>query len=645
MLVTGRCRLPGPEAARPYTARVDTTLSDPLVGRVLDGRYRVEARLARGGMATVYEAVDLRLERTIALKVMHPALADDDQFVARFIREARSAARLSHANVVAVYDQGDDHGTVYLAMEYVQGRTLRELLRRRGHLDPRTALIVFESVVAALAAAHHAGLVHRDMKPENVLLADDGRVKVADFGLARAISSASSVTAGAGTGGVLIGTVAYLAPEQVERGIAGPRSDVYAAGILLFEMLTGQTPHGGDTPLAVAYQHVHNDVPPPSTRLPGIPRALDELVADATSRDPDLRPEDAGVLLEEVRAIMRALDDPFDADADNGYHHTAVVPVTTLDPRHTMNGSAVATPPTTPAPPRRRRSRGPLALLVVLLLALVAGSVAWYLGAGPGRFTQAPSLLTLSRVDAEAKASAGGFSVGFAPEAFSETLPAGSVLEQTPEPSGRIRKGGRIELVLSAGPERYNVPNLVDKSLADATAELAKLNLVVGEITQEHNDEIATEAVISSDPAEGTQVRRDTPIKLVVSLGPEPVEVPSLIGRTVDEARDVMEDAELELETTEEFNDTVQAGRIVRQEPASGKIAKGSTVSAVVSKGPQTFEVPDVKGKSVKNATEQLEKAGFTVDVLGGRGKVLQQNPGPGSQHPKGGRVVLLASL
>jgi eukaryotic-like serine/threonine-protein kinase len=626
---------------------VDTTLSDPLVGRVLDGRYRVEARLARGGMATVYEAVDLRLERTIALKVMHPALADDDQFVARFIREARSAARLSHANVVAVYDQGDDHGTVYLAMEYVQGRTLRDLLRRRGHLDPRTALIVFESVVAALAAAHHAGLVHRDMKPENVLLADDGRVKVADFGLARAISSASSVTAGAGTGGVLIGTVAYLAPEQVERGIAGPRSDVYAAGILLFEMLTGQAPHGGDTPLAVAYQHVHNDVPPPSTRVPGIPRALDELVADATSRDPDLRPEDAGALLDEVRAVIRVLDDPFDLDANDSYHHTAVVPVAKPASRHDVDGSTVAPPPLAAGPPlpKGRRSRGPLALLVVLLLALVAGSVAWYLGAGPGRFTKAPSLLTLSRADAEAKASEGGFSVGFAPEAFSETAPAGSVIEQTPEPSQRIRKGGRIELVLSAGPERYNVPNLVDMSLADATAALAKLNLVVGEVTQEYDDKIALDAVISSDPAEGTQVRRATPVKLLVSLGPEPVEVPSLVGRTIDEARDVMDDAELELELTEEFNDTVQSGRIVSQEPASGKIAKGSTVTAVVSKGPQTIEVPDVKGKSVKDATEQLEKAGFTVELLGGRGRVLQQSPGPGSQHPKGGRIVLLASL
>lgn len=625
---------------------MDTTLSDPLVGRVLDGRYRVEARLARGGMATVYEAVDLRLERTVALKVMHPVLADDEQFVARFIREARSAARVSHANIVAVYDQGADNGTVYLAMEYVQGRTLRDLLRRRGYLDPRTALIVFESVVAALAAAHRAGLVHRDMKPENVLLADDGRVKVADFGLARAISSASSVTAGAGTGGVLIGTVAYLAPEQVERGIAGPRSDVYAAGILLYEMLTGEPPHGGDTPLAVAYQHVHSDVPRPSSRVPGIPRAVDELVADATNRDPDLRPEDAGALLDEVRAVMRSLDDPFDVDEDNGYHHTAVVPVPAFASRHAQNGNGSAPPTPAPAParPRRRRSRGPIALLLVLLLALVAGSVAWYLGAGPGRFTRTPSLLTLSQADAEAKASAEGLGVSYAPEVFSETIPPGFVLEQSPAPTERIRKGGRIELVLSRGPERYELPALAGMTLDDATAELTGLNLVVGEVTRQYDD-AEIDVVLASDPVEGTQLRRDTPVKLVVSDGPEPVEVPSLLGRTVDEARDALEDVGLELDATEEFDDSVQAGRIVSQDPANGKLPKGGTVTAVVSKGPQTFEVPDVKGKSVKQATQELEKAGFTVEILGGRGRVVQQSPGPGSQHPKGGQIVLLASL
>ncbi|HEX6921506.1 MAG TPA: protein kinase, partial [Actinomycetes bacterium] len=236
---------------------MDTTISDPLVGRVLDGRYHVESRLARGGMATVYEAVDSRLDRPVALKVMHRNLAEDEEFVSRFIREAKSAARLSHPNVVAVFDQGADDGHVFLAMELVNGRTLRDLLRERGSLTPRQALEILESVLAGLGAAHHAGIVHRDVKPENVLLSDDGRVKVGDFGLARAVTGHTSHS----TTGVLIGTVAYLSPEQVERGVADPRSDVYAAGILLYEMLTGAKPFDGETAIQVAYQHVHDDVP------------------------------------------------------------------------------------------------------------------------------------------------------------------------------------------------------------------------------------------------------------------------------------------------------------------------------------------------------------------------------------------------
>ncbi|MDQ3431965.1 MAG: protein kinase, partial [Actinomycetota bacterium] len=280
------------------------TVRDPLAGQLLDGRYRVGARLARGGMGTVYAALDTRLERPVALKVMNPALADDDDFVARFIREARSAARLSHPNVVAVYDQGSDQGVVYLAMEYVEGRTLRDVLRERGRLTPREAFTVLEPVLAALGAAHHAGIVHRDVKPENVLMADDGRVKVADFGLARAMTSLSNAT----THTLLMGTVAYLSPEQVERGVADPRSDVYATGILLFEMLTGTPPHTGETPLAVAYKHVHDDVPPPSSRVPRLPRRIDDLVRRATARDPDLRPADARALraeLERVRAGLK----------------------------------------------------------------------------------------------------------------------------------------------------------------------------------------------------------------------------------------------------------------------------------------------------------------------------------------------------
>lgn len=291
---------------------MSTTTTDPLVGRLLDGRYQVEARVASGGMATVYTARDTRLDRVIALKVMHGNLAEDDTFVSRFIREARSAAGLSHPNVVAVYDQGEDDGTVYLTMEYVQGRTLRQVLQERGRLRQREALEVAERVLAALAAAHNAGLVHRDVKPENVLISDDGRVKVADFGLARAVAASPHTK----TTGILIGTVAYLAPEQVEHGTADARSDVYAAGILLYEMLVGHVPFRAETPIAVAYKHVHEDVPPPSSEVPVDPR-VDRLVAYAADRDPDARPADARELLTEVTAVRRQLpdDEPLDLGA------------------------------------------------------------------------------------------------------------------------------------------------------------------------------------------------------------------------------------------------------------------------------------------------------------------------------------------
>ncbi|MFL6160153.1 MAG: protein kinase domain-containing protein, partial [Marmoricola sp.] len=283
---------------------------DPLIGRVLDGRYEVGPKIARGGMATVYQARDLRLDRTVAVKIMHSGLADDPEFVSRFEREARSAARLSHPGVVSVFDQGDDRGTLFLVMEYVPGLTLRDLIRKDAPMDPGKALELIEPVLAALAAAHASGMIHRDVKPENVLLATDlnsgaGRVKVADFGLARAINAETQHTA---TGGVLIGTVSYLSPELVVDGKADARSDVYAAGVLLYEMLTGQKPHQADSPIQVAYKHVHEDIAPPSRRVPGIPPYVDALVARATARDKDLRPADARILLHQVRRVRHALD-------------------------------------------------------------------------------------------------------------------------------------------------------------------------------------------------------------------------------------------------------------------------------------------------------------------------------------------------
>src|SRR5919112_1472041 len=281
-------------------------VSDPLVGQVLDGRYLVRSRIARGGMATVYLALDQRLDREVAVKVMHPNLADDEDFLHRFTREARSAARLSHPGIVQVYDQGQHDGVAFLAMEHVPGRTLRDLMNERGTLTARESLDLLEPVLEALGAAHAAGLVHREVKPENVLLGDDGRLKVADFGLARAVNSATTSQTG-----LLLGTVAYLAPEQVERGRADARSDVYATGVLLFEMLTGVKPFEGETAVQIAFQHVTNEVPAPSSRAPGAPRRMDEVVAEAAARAPRARPADARELLmlvRETRHRMSAAD-------------------------------------------------------------------------------------------------------------------------------------------------------------------------------------------------------------------------------------------------------------------------------------------------------------------------------------------------
>ncbi len=477
---------------------MDRTAADPMIGRVLEGRYRVGQRIARGGMATVYEATDLRLDRVCALKVMHVGLGDDDDFAGRFVREARAAARLSHPNVVAIFDQGDDDGTVFLAMEYVQGRTLRDVIRTEAPMPADRALALLDPVLSALAAAHQAGIVHRDVKPENVLIADDGTVKVADFGLARAVSAETQHTA---TGGVLIGTVSYLSPELVVDGRADARSDVYAVGVVLYELLTARKPHEGDSPIAVAYKHVHEDVPPPSRLTRGLPPYVDALVARATARDRDLRPADAQVLLHQLRRVRSALAQGVPDDAELTSDLTPTVPVqrlgdgadsidyvrdeptvvpTILTPEQVAHAGRTddtsvigqrldpqAAPPSSlpagsgrrspdraaddraaatrtgatavrgPAQRSRRSRRGPLLLVLVLLLAAAAGGGAWWFG--QGRFTTTPGVLNLSAAAAESKVEAAGLSFDVGGRAWSETVAKGSVVAPT-RPAARTSR-------------------------------------------------------------------------------------------------------------------------------------------------------------------------------------------------------------
>jgi eukaryotic-like serine/threonine-protein kinase len=654
---------------------VDTTAADPLVGTLLEGRYRVGAKIARGGMATVYEATDTRLHRVVAVKVLHSGYADDEAFVSRFIREARSTARLSHPHVVSVFDQGEDDGTLFLAMEYVPGRTLRDLVREQAPLPPAQALALLEPVLSALAAAHDAGFVHRDVKPENVLITDDGRVKVADFGLVRAVTTATNTA----TSGVLIGTVSYLAPELVTDGSADARSDVYSAGVLLYELLTGRKPHQGETPIQVAYKHVHEDVPAPSAEVDGIPPYVDALVARATARHRDARSADAKVFLRQLRRVRHALDHGVTDDPDLTEDLTptprdaaaeGTVPVTLRNGRPRRQGPA--RPPQHPplrgadeggdtspqdpaenaaaekdaAPHARRRSRkrtlGWVGLVVVLLLAAGAAAGGWYLSVG--RYTSAPDLSGLTLAEARQRVRPTDFVLRTGPTAYSETVPKGDIISTDPQPGARILRTGTITVVVSKGKERYPMPPVVGVSEAEARDALSH-HLAVGDVRHVYSDRVDDGLVISASKDEGTRLRPDTAVDLMVSKGPRPIAVPEVVGDPIADARDSITDRDLTLNVSR-THDSAPKGEVIDQDPDDGTLYEGDEIDLVVSKGPPLTEVPSVFGQYRDSAVEQLEDAGFEVDVEHADGYVgfdlvSAQSPSGSELAPRGSTVTI----
>ncbi|GAA2457881.1 Stk1 family PASTA domain-containing Ser/Thr kinase [Streptomyces glaucus] len=634
---------------------MDTTLQDPLVGQVLDGRYRVDARIAVGGMATVYRAVDTRLDRVLALKVMHPTLAADGSFVERFIREAKSVARLAHPNVVQVFDQGTDGAYVYLAMEYVAGCTLRDVLRERGALQPRAALDILEPVLAALGAAHRAGFVHRDMKPENVLIGDDGRVKVADFGLVRAVDTVTRTT------GAVLGTVSYLAPEQIEHGTADPRVDVYACGVVLHEMLTGARPHDGDSPARVLYRRLHEDVPPPSAAVPGLPYELDDLVASATARDPGARPHDAVALLAEARRARGALSpDQLDAvppqalaaEHDNAEDRTSVIPRALTPPADpAADDGAVHRTSRLPAPPppspRRRPAvrRGPTAIVVAVLLALGLGTGVWYINSG--QFTEVPPLLEKTEAQARDRLERAGLEVGAVEHAHSDTVERGTVISTDPRPGARIRSNDSVTLTVSDGPRTVLLPDVRGYRLDRARSVLEEEGLEPGMVTRAFSDSVPKGFVVSTSPETGTKVRAGSAVALTVSRG-GPVDVPDVTGRDPDDARAELEGAGLKVRIAAgRITSEYDKGQVARQSPGDGaRVAEGDTVTLTLSKGPETVEVPDVVGDRADDARRKLEAAGFRVEedrgLLGLFGDTVRdQSVDGGDRAPKGSTVTL----
>jgi beta-lactam-binding protein with PASTA domain/serine/threonine protein kinase len=695
---------PGRASALP--GAVASSSGDPLVGRLLEGRYRIGPRIARGGMAGVYEATDLRLDRQCAVKVMHAGLGDDEEFAARFVREARSAARLDHPNVVAVFDQGDDDGTVFLVMEHVAGHTLRDVIRKESPMAPLRALALVEPVLSALAHAHRAGLIHRDVKPENVLIATDpdsgaSRVKVADFGLAKAVSADTQHTA---TGGVLIGTVSYLAPELVVDGRSDARADVYAVGVLLYELLTGTKPHEGESPIQVAYKHVHEDVPPPSRIVPDLPAYVDALVARATARDLDQRPADAGVLLHQVHRVAQALrdgvqhdddltadlalarpwvstdtmrvdlrhspeelddgpredtePDPFDlhefaqamstevaapAEAAQVVHRTSALDRRPVPP---PRQAARTTPAriTTARRPRRSR-RGPVVLLLALLLVVGAGIGAWWFGWA--RYTSAPGLLGLSADAAEQRLDAAGLDVALGDGAYSETVPKGRVLSADPSAGERVLDGGTVTLVISLGKERYDVPRTKGLTEDQAQDALLDANLAFGKAIGRWSETVPEGVVLRSDPPAGKTLRPDTVVDLYVSKGRQPLGVKDWTGKDADQATAALERKGFEVTTEEEYSDDVAEGDVISQDPSDGTLFRGDEIELVVSLGPELVEVPGgLRASGWEHARDVLEAAGFDVQIEHvdnylGLGFVYDTDPDSGAMVPQGTTVTL----
>ncbi len=642
---------------------------DSLVGRVLDGRYLVGERIARGGMATVYEATDLRLDRVVALKVLPQALSDDAEFPRRFAREARSAACLTHPNVVAVYDHSEDDGVLFLVMEYVAGRhTLRDVIRTQAPLSPMRALSLLEEVLKAISAAHHSGIVHRDIKPENVLIDPLGQVKVADFGLARAISSATSATA---TSGVLLGTVSYLPPELVTIGTADARSDVYSLGVMAFELLTGCKPHTGESPIHVAYKHVHEDVCPPSELVEGIPPYLDAFVARATRRDRDQRPADAQVMLHQLRRVRHALDAGVIDDQELTDDLTPTVSIGLL------SGVTLAD-----AIPPSGRSNRPAPYPSVSRSRVVDPDEVFDFTAYDDFATRHPDPAT------GAAAPERTLLVG---ETRRLTHPAENLPRESAAPGGatprsgstttyhhhpdahvpsrvmpRRKKGGWFALFLvlllaaaaGAAGWYYGVgrfeatPNVVSLSESAARRQVGAAGLSFQVASTAYSETVRPGHVISTDPEKGQQILSAGTVMAVLSRGPERHDMPDLTTMTEAEAIDTVSGSSLRVAKIDRvWSEDVANGDVVSFTPRAGvELEPAAKVSLVVSRGPEPIKILDFRGEDGVGAEQSFQALGLEVELderyhdQVAEGDVIRQTPPDGTLFA-GDSVRLVLSL
>jgi serine/threonine-protein kinase len=573
-----------------------------LTGELIDGRYQLLRQVANGGMAAIYEATDTRLDRKVAVKIMHSHLAQDDAYVSRFIREAKAAAALSHPNIVAVQDQGwNQNGVpaVFLVMELIEGHTLREYLNERGRFEIKDAMNYLTPILSALSAAHALGIVHRDVKPENIMISNEGRVKVADFGLARGEIIGSTMTA---ESSVILGSVSYLSPEQVQRGIADSRSDVYAAGIVAYEMLIGDKPFTADSPIQIAYMHVNEEVPRLRSKRKEIPKALDDLIARATSKNPDDRPRTASEFLDELAQIQVDLD-----PKKNQMSLGLDLPVEPIREKSQKKEAAKSEPiveeekiETTRqlrrkeekkkrASKRVRRNRK-----VALILAVAVGVAGWWSLVGPGSQVVVPSTVGATYEEAVSILQPLGLTATVLESRFDEEIAKGSVIESNPAGGGKVQANGSVNFILSKGPERYTIPKTTGLTVSAAQNAISKLPLEILPIKEVFSSEIPKGFVIETIPQSGASVKRDAQIEVIVSKGIEQIALASYLGKSGEQALNELTETGFDVQPTYAYSESVLELAVISQSPAGGSVLnKGAKVSIVISKGPRYTFIPE----------------------------------------------------
>lgn len=600
-----------------------------LIGEIIDGRYQLTRVVGSGGMATIYAAIDLRLDRQVAVKVMHSHLAQDEQFVSRFIREAKAAASLSHPNIVAVLDQGWNQGgapCVFIVMELIEGATLRDYIIEQGALSAERALSIITPVASALAAAHKLGIVHRDIKPENILVSKEGRIKIADFGLARGALLGNTMTA---ESSVILGSVSYLSPEQVQRGVADARSDIYSLGIVLFEILTGQKPYQGEDPVQVAIKHVNERVPAPSTIKPGLSIEMDQLVLSTTDIDPDKRPRDAVILLEKLRELSEKLDPrkrQLSLELD-------LPPLAIKEPGKKEGAKRlrrdkdreVEIPKNQEATVKKEKSSsiGKKALSkrvkrnrqIAALIAISLGIGIWYVIVGPSSKVIVPSLAGLTVKQATSELADLGLDLKVEREEFSEDIPENRVINSSPAGGGRISPDGTVEVTISKGKERYIIPTLQGLKIEIAERLINDNKLVVGEVIEEFSSEFPKGFIMRSSPVAGERIKRDSQVTLYISKGIEQIGISSYQGKSGEQALNELTEAGFDVETKYVFSEDLPIGAVVSQLPRTGDIDKGSVITLTVSKGSEFVFIPNLFSLTQAMAVDTLKDLDLKVII------------------------------